>query len=69
VIDQIRKRLQNGFEPFALGLTDGRRYEIPARDFIALSQRRVAVIDRDGLVVSINPLHIVSVDDVAPVQS
>jgi len=69
VIDQIKKRLENGFEPFALRLTDGRRYEIPARDFIALSLRRVAVIDRDGLVVSINPLRIVSVDDVLPIQS
>jgi hypothetical protein len=63
VVAQIKKRLENGFKPFALRLTDGRRYEIPHRDFIALSERTVAVIDTDGWAVSINPLHIVSVDD------
>jgi hypothetical protein len=68
VIEQIKKRLDNGFTPFALRLTDGRRYEIPHRDFIAMSQRTVVVIDRDGWSVSINPLHIVSVDELTPAR-
>jgi hypothetical protein len=68
MIDQIKKRLENGFHPFAVRLTDGRRYEIPHRDFIAVHPKRVAVIDPDGLVISINPLHIVSVDDLAPAR-
>jgi hypothetical protein len=68
VIDQIKKRMENGFHPFALRLTDGRRYEIPQRDFIALSRNVVMIIDRDGWGVSINPLHIVSVDELTPVQ-
>jgi hypothetical protein len=65
---QIKKRLENGFTPFALRLADGRRYEIPQRDFIALSQRTVLVIDTDGWGVTINPLHIVSVDDLTRAQ-
>jgi hypothetical protein len=68
VIAQIKKRLENGFTPFALRLTDGRRYEIPQRDFIALSERTVLVIDTDGWGVTINPLHIVSVDDLTRAQ-
>jgi len=68
VIGQIKKRLENGFTPFALRLTDGRKYEIPHRDFIAMSERTVLVIDRDGWGVTINPLHIVSVDDLARAQ-
>lgn len=68
MIEQIKKRLENGFTPFALRLTDGRRYEVPHRDFIAMSQRTVVVIDRDGWSVSINPLHIVSVDELTRTQ-
>jgi len=66
VIDQIKKRLDNGFAPFALRLSDGRRLVVPHRDFIALSPKVVVVIGEDQLAVTINPLHIVSVDDAAP---
>ena len=66
MIEQIRKRLENGFKPFVLGLSDGRRFVIPHRDFIAISARTIVVIDKDELAVSINPLHVVSVED-APV--
>ena len=68
VIDQIKKRLDNGFAPLALRLSDGRRLAVPHRDFIALSPKVVVVIGEDQLAVTINPLHIVSVDDAAPVH-
>jgi hypothetical protein len=61
VIQELRKRLQNGFTPFAISLSNGHRYEVPHRDFIALSSKTVVVIDKDELPVSINPLHIVSI--------
>ena len=63
MIQQIRKFLENGFRPFVIGLSDGRRFEIPARDFIAISARTVGIIDKDELGVWINPLHIVSVEE------
>ena len=63
MIEQIRKRLDNGFSPFALGLSDGRRFVVPHRDFIAISTKTIVVIDKDELAVSINPLHVVSVED------
>jgi hypothetical protein len=66
MIDQIKKRLENGFVPFALRLSNGRRFEIPHRDFIAVSPKAVAVIDHDQLVVTISPIHIVSIDELAP---
>jgi hypothetical protein len=66
MIEQIRKHLGNGFTPFALGLSDRRRFVIPHRDFIAISPRTIVVIDKDELPVSINPLHVVSVEDIAP---
>lgn len=67
MIEQIKKRLENGFSPFALGLSDGRRFVVPHRDFIAISSKTIVIIDKDELAVSINPLHVVSVED-APVS-
>ena len=66
MIDQIKKRLENGFKPFAVRLSDGRRFVVPHRDFIAFSPRTVVIIDTDELAVRISPLHIVSIDDLAP---
>jgi hypothetical protein len=66
MIEQIRKRLENGFVPFALRLSDGRRFEIPHRDFIAISPRTLVVIDKDELAISIDPLHVVSAEDISP---
>ena len=63
MIEQIKKRLENGLTPFALGLSDGRRFVVPHRDFIAISPKTIVVIDKDELAVRINPLHVVSVED------
>jgi hypothetical protein len=68
MIEQLKKRLENGFTPFALRLSDGRRLSVPHRDFIALSPKVVVVIGEDQLAVTISPIHIVSIDDVAPVH-
>lgn len=68
MIDQIKKRLENGFVPFSLRLSDGRRLAVPHRDFIALSPKVVVVIGEDQLAVTISPIHIVSIDDLAPVH-
>ena len=66
MIDQIKKRLENGFVPFALRLSDGRRYAVPHRDFILVSPKVVVIIGEDQLAVTISPIHIVSLDDLAP---
>ena len=63
MVEQIKKRLANGFAPFAIRLSDGRRFVIPHRDFILVSSKTIVVIDKDELAVSINPLHVVSVED------
>ena len=68
MVEQIRKHLENGFTPFALRLSDGRRFVVPHRDFVAISPKVVVVIGEDELAVSINPLHIVSVEDVMPAR-
>jgi len=63
IIDDIRERLANGFRPFALCLSDGRRFVVPQRDFIAFTPRKIALFDEKGVSHIINALHIVSIDD------
>jgi hypothetical protein len=41
MIGLIKKYWEDGFTPFAIRLTDGRRYEVPHRDFIALTSKVV----------------------------
>ena len=62
-VENIRKRLHEDGRPFVIRLSDGRKFPIPHQDFIALGKHAVLVIDQDGYGVSIDPLHIVSLDD------
>ena len=62
-VEQIRKRLHEDPKPFVIRLSDGRRFRIPHED-IAIGRHVVLVIDDDGYGVNIDPLHIVSLDDV-----
>jgi hypothetical protein len=61
-VEQIRKRVHETPKPFVIRLSDGRRFPIPHQDFIAIGKHAVAVIDDEGYVVNIDPLHIVSLD-------
>ena len=65
-VDQIKDRLRNGFHPFTLELSNGRKFLVQHEDFIALNPKVVVVIDQEGISHTINPLHIVSIDDTAP---
>jgi len=64
-VEQIRDRLHNGFQPFTLELSNGRKFRVPHEDFIALHTKVVVVIDQNGISHTINPLHIVSIAEAA----
>ena len=63
IVDQIKQRLSNGFRPFTLHMSDGKKFAVPHRDFIALATRVVVVIDEKEISHTLNPLHIVSIED------
>ena len=67
IVDQIRERLRNGFQPFVLRLSDGRNFPVPQPEFIALHPRVVVVIDQKGISHTINPLYIDSINEPEPV--
>lgn len=68
-LQHVRNRLGLNFEPFVIRLSDGRAFEVPHRDFIAVGRGVVVVLGEDDISHKIDALHIVSLDDPAPQQS
>jgi len=65
IIEQIKSRLQNGFHPFTLELSRGKKIRVPHQDFIAVHPKAIVVIDHKGISHTISPLHVVSIDETA----
>ncbi len=63
ILDQIRKRLTGGFQPFVIRTSDGREFKVPHPEFIAVGRYAVAVVDADGDIDTIAALHIASIRD------
>jgi hypothetical protein len=65
-VEKIRKRISGGFRPFVLRTSDGREYQIPHSEFIALSKYDVVVVDATGDIDILDPLHITSIRVMKP---
>ena len=58
----IRQRVSvGGFHPFALRTSDGHEYAIRDPEMVLFAPRSLAVVDRDGEIVTLDALHIVAV--------
>jgi hypothetical protein len=66
ILDQIRKRVHEDFKPFTLHLSNGRKFHVAHPDFIALATKIIVVIDEDEISHTINPVHIVTIEDSSP---
>jgi hypothetical protein len=62
-VELIRARLKNGFRPFAIVTSSGNRYPVPRPEFLMVTPRTVAVADRRGYAAVLDPLHVVSLED------
>ena len=62
--EQVRVRMRSGFRPFIIHLSDGRQFKVLQPEFILVGKGIVAVLREDDLVESLDPLHIVSVEDI-----
>jgi hypothetical protein len=58
----IRQRVSGGgFTPFSVRTSDGHEYAVRHPEMILLAPRSLAVVDAEGEIVTIDPLHIVAV--------
>jgi hypothetical protein len=62
-LERIRERVQNGFKPFVLELSSGKRVPVPHPDFIAIGKGVVVILGKNDSVTSADALHIVAIDD------
>lgn len=62
--DKIRERLRNGFKPFVIEVSSGSRYLVPHPEFIIVGKTVVVVMSEGESVATIDPLHIVAVENV-----
>lgn len=62
---EIQRRLRGGFKPFSIHLSDGRTYDVPHPEFVLVTRRSIAVTDKEGFIDVLDPLHIVSIKDLA----
>jgi len=61
----IRDRLEGPFAPFVVHWSDGRRFAIPHRDFIAVGKSVISMVDRRDSTHTVDALDIVRVSDPA----
>lgn len=61
-LEPIRRRVSgSGFHPFALRTSDGREYAVRHPEMVLVAPRSLAVVDRDGEIVTLDALHIVAI--------
>jgi hypothetical protein len=62
-LDHVRERLTNGFKPFVLELSSGKRLRVPHPEFIIAGKNTVVVIGKNDSVTIADGLQVVSIED------
>lgn len=65
-LNPLRERLAGPFVPFVIYLSDGRKFAVPHRDFIAVGKGVVSIVDERDSTHTLDALHIVSISDRPP---
>jgi hypothetical protein len=64
-VQELKKRLSGGFRPFAIRTTDGQEFVVPHPEFILIGKYSIAVLDKQGFINNLDPLHIGSARDLS----
>jgi hypothetical protein len=65
-VEKIRKRLDGEFKPFSILTSDGRKYAVRQPYSFLVGAYSLAVLGRDGDIVTLDPLHVVALKDLPP---
>ena len=61
-VQRIRDLIAGGFEPFIIRMSDGKSYEVPHPEFVAVGQGVVVVIENNDRVNTLDPRHITAIE-------
>jgi hypothetical protein len=64
-VRELKKRVTGGFRAFAIRTTDGQEFVVPHPEFILFGKYSIAVVDGQGFINNLDPLHIVSVRELS----
>ncbi|MDE3068009.1 MAG: hypothetical protein KGJ60_10730 [Verrucomicrobiota bacterium] len=62
-LDRLREKLSNGFKPFVLELSGGKRVPVLHPEFVIVGKGGVVVMGEDDSVTTADALHIASIED------
>jgi hypothetical protein len=62
-LNRIRERLSNGFGPFVIELSSGKRLRVPHPDFISVGTNTVVVMGKNDEVTIADALYIVAIEN------
>ena len=62
-IQRIRELVTNGFKPFTICVSDGRKFPVPHPEFVAVGKNVVVVIGKGDRVNTLDPLHLTSIEE------
>ena len=62
-LEEIRRRVNDGFRPFVIRTSDGREFPAPHKEFVFLTKRSVVIADQEGYVDILDPLYIASLHE------
>ncbi|MEO7297410.1 MAG: hypothetical protein ABI042_02395 [Verrucomicrobiota bacterium] len=62
-IQRIREMVTNGFKPFTIHVSDGRKFPVPHPEFVAVGKKVVVVIGKGDRVNTLDPLRITSIEE------
>jgi len=64
-LEHIRDQVRNGFKPFRLQLSNGRKFDVPHPEFVIIGRNVVGILGKND-VTTIDALHIVSMEGLHP---
>ena len=66
-LQRIKQRVSGGgFKPFLIRTSDGHEYAIRHPEWVLVGGQGLAVLDADGEIAWVTPLHIVAIKDIRP---
>jgi hypothetical protein len=62
-VQRIKDMITGGFKPFVIHMSDGRKFDVPHPEFVAVGKGVVVVIGKNDRVNTLDALHITGIKE------